>query len=126
MIKKILHITILVIMMVSTMGFSITKHYCGEDLVDLSVSGDVETCCDIAEGDCCHNEEQTYQLDQEYTSTVVINHVNYISFVIFEVPQFLIESLGGTNHFLSVASRGESPPPRDVLHFLADIQVYRL
>ncbi len=31
-------------MMVSTMGFTITKHYCGEDLIDLSIAGEVENC----------------------------------------------------------------------------------
>lgn len=126
MTKKILHITMLVIMMVSTMGFTITKHYCGEDLVDTSVSGHVETCCDMEEGDCCHNEAQTYQLDQDYTPAVVISHVDYIAFVIFEIPRVLIELLGETTQFLNVAARGESPPPKDVLHFLSDIQVYRL
>ncbi|WP_299576379.1 hypothetical protein [uncultured Sunxiuqinia sp.] len=113
-------------MMVSTLGFTITKHYCGEDLVDTSVSGNVETCCDMEEGDCCHNEAQTYQLDQDYTPAVVISHVDYIAFVIFEIPRFVIELLGETTQFLNVATKGESPPFKRVLHFLSDIQVYRL
>jgi len=124
MTKKIFHITILVILVVSTIGFTITKHYCGGDLIDLSIAGDVEDCCDMEEG-CCHNEQQNYQLEENYTTPVVFNHVDYLSVVIFEIPEFLIE-LQETTITLSASNFRESPPPRDVLHFLADIQVYRL
>jgi hypothetical protein len=124
MTKNFFHIAILVIMMVSTMGFTITKHYCSGDLIDLSIAGEVENCCDM-EGDCCHNEQQTYQLEEDYTTPVIFTQVDYIAFVIFEIPEFLIELQETTNTIIA-SNHGESPPPRDVLHFLADIQTYRL
>ncbi len=124
MTKNFFHITILVIMMVSTMGFTITKHYCGEDLIDLSIASEVENCCDM-EGDCCHNEQQTYQMEEDYTAPVVVDKVVYIGFVIFEIPEFLIE-LQETTETLIADHSGESPPPKGVPHFLSNIQVYRL
>ena len=111
-------------MVVSTMGFTITKHYCGGDLIDLSIAGEVENCCDMEDG-CCHNEQQTYQLEEDYTAPLVLNQVDYFAFVIFEIPEFLIE-LRETSNSIVLNSFGESPPPPTVLHFLADIQVYRL
>ncbi len=111
-------------MVVSTMGFTITKHYCGGDLIDLSIAGEVENCCDMEEG-CCHNEQQTYQLEEDYTAPMVLNQVDYFAFVIFEIPVFLVEMQETSNTFISY-NFGESPPSRTVLHFLADIQVYRL
>tara|TARA_R110002050_G_scaffold98121_1_gene203863 strand:- start:9359 stop:9733 length:375 start_codon:yes stop_codon:yes gene_type:complete len=124
MTKKIFHIAILVIMVVSTMGFTITKHYCGGGLIDLSIAGEVENCCDMEDG-CCHNEQQTYQLEEDYTAPAVFNQIDYFTFVIFEIPEFLVKSREIT--IASISNNfGESPPPHDVLHFLADIQVYRL
>ena len=75
--------------------------------------------------DCCHNEAQTYQLNQDYTSPIVIDHVNYVTFIVFEIPVFLIEPLEKTTDVIAF-NFGESPPTKDVLHFLSDIQVYRL
>ena len=111
-------------MVVSTMGFTITKHYCGGDFIDLSIAGEVENCCDM-ENDCCHNEQQTYQFEEDYTAPMVINQVDYLAFVIFEIPEFLVELQETSNNLIS-SNFGKSPPSRGVLHFLADIQVYRL
>lgn len=115
----------IVIMMVSTMGFTISKHYCGEDLIDQSISGNTEACCDM-QGGCCHDEIQTYQLAIDYTAPVIINHVDYFTIVLFEIPEFLVELQKETKTFASASNFGESPPPKNVLHFLSDIQVYRL
>ncbi len=125
MVKKISHIILFVLMMVSTLGFTITKHYCGEDLVDLSISGSVDSCCDM-QGACCHDEAQTFQLDQDYTVPMMVNHVDYIAFVCYEIPVLLIESLQNNTTSTDAWVVGNAPPPKDVLDFLSGIQVYRL
>ncbi|WP_394697566.1 hypothetical protein [uncultured Sunxiuqinia sp.] len=110
---------------VPTIGFTITKHYCGEVLVDLSLTGDVKSCCDM-QGDCCHNEAETFQMDQDYTCPFVLNHIDYFSSDTFEIPTLLIGLQEETNTSLIILNYWESPPPKDVLRFLSDVQVFRL
>ena len=122
--KQILHITMALFLMVSTFGVTITKHYCGEELVDLSLSGKADTCCGMESG-CCHDEVQSFQMHEDYTTPIVLEHVDYFSVLACIIPVLLIEQ-PTQDTFASSLNFGESPPPRDVLHFLSDIQVYRL
>ncbi len=55
MFKRIAHIIVISLLLVSTSGISITRHYCGNSLMSLAVFSTPHNCC---EGDCnkCHNE----------------------------------------------------------------------
>jgi len=124
--RKIAHILFMLVLMVSTTGYTLTKHYCGNDLVDVSITGNVDRCCDM-EGGCCHDESQTFQLQVDYTSPIVTDHVDYFSFVTFEIPVLQIGNPEKSNTLLAgLIPAAESPPPKEVSLFLADIQVYRL
>jgi len=112
------------------MGFTVSKHYCGADLVDVDVfTGSSDSCsnddgsCDM--GDCCHDENHVYQLQEDYTSPVVVDHVTFVPIELATITlELLHESLLeveniNINHI-------ESPPPKLVCEVLSDIQVYRL
>lgn len=71
--KKIFHKTasfcLALIVLLSTVSFTVDSHYCGGILVDSSLFGHVETCgmevqqqstsskCDISKKDCCNDEQ---------------------------------------------------------------------
>jgi len=67
--QRISSIVMALIVLFSTMSFSVDMHYCGEHLVDFSVFENVETClmkaemskssseCEIIEMDCCTDVE---------------------------------------------------------------------
>jgi len=57
------------LVLLSTLSFTVDSHYCGDVLVDSSMFGSVESCgmevqqkpsspeCDIAKKDCCNDEQ---------------------------------------------------------------------
>ena len=57
------------LVLLSTLSFTIESHYCGDTLVDSTIFGNVETCgmdieqkpstkeCNITEKDCCSDEQ---------------------------------------------------------------------
>ena len=57
------------LVLLSTVSFTVDSHYCGDTLVDSSIFGHVETCgmevqqqspsseCDISKKDCCSDEQ---------------------------------------------------------------------
>ena len=71
--KKVFHkissVCLALIVLLSTVSFTIDSHYCGDILVDTSLFGKVETCgmeeqktssstdCDITKKDCCSDEQ---------------------------------------------------------------------
>lgn len=70
--KKVIHITVSLLLMVSTTGVVINKHYSGEELFSASFYIDAESCCETS---CCHHEHQSncheesdfYKLSAEFT-----------------------------------------------------------
>ena len=71
MIRRISHIAIAVLLLVSTTGFTVHQHYCMGSLVETSVFTVPEFCC--GEGaDCCSNESETYQIDEDFLDFVQI------------------------------------------------------
>lgn len=71
--KKVFHkitsMLIALVVLFSTMSFTITKHYCGDTLVDTSIFDKASTCgmetqftsassdCSILKIDCCNDEQ---------------------------------------------------------------------
>tara|TARA_R110002073_G_scaffold57778_2_gene146575 strand:+ start:18520 stop:18936 length:417 start_codon:yes stop_codon:yes gene_type:complete len=66
---KISSACLALIVLLSTVSFTVDSHYCGDTLVDSSIFGHVETCgmevqqqspsseCDISKKDCCSDEQ---------------------------------------------------------------------
>jgi hypothetical protein len=66
MFKRISHIILSFVLLVSTMGMAVSKHYCGEDLISVSVfNSENDACCDM--DDCCQNENQIYQVKEDFS-----------------------------------------------------------
>ena len=55
MFKKLINIFITVTILISTTGFTISKHYCSGNLISVSVLSEAQSCCKGGE-DCCKNE----------------------------------------------------------------------
>ena len=123
--KKFIHILIAGLFLFTTTGFTITKHYCGGNLVDVAINATPEACCDVNEGGCCTDESETFQLKENVTPVQSIDLDQEFSFDI----QILVNDLFEVN--LPQISESNSCfeiniPPPDVTAFLADIQSFRL
>ncbi len=113
------------------MGFSVSRHFCGGTLVDVSViAGVADSCSDDGSscemGNCCHNENQVYQLDEDYTSPMVLDHVAYLPVQLATIYLQLLHEQLDVELASATPLVPEPPPPPNVLAVLSDIQVYRL
>ena len=122
MFKKLIHISISILLLTVTAGFTLSKHYCGSRLVTISIDHEEEPCCDMGDK-CCHNETKVFQLHEDYIASPILenNLVNTID--IFLVNHILIN-----NNLTSVEQNEvivtESPPPKDLHTNLSNLQVY--
>lgn len=90
MVKKIIHITLALTLLVVTMGFTVSKHYCGDNLVSISVNHEAKSCCDM--DGCCHNETNHYQLEEDFvyslvTTDIQIQSIDVLFPIVFAILQ---------------------------------------
>lgn len=69
MLYKLIHVFFSLVLVISTTGVTIDKHYCGDNLVSYSLFGKAKTCSDMDES-CCHEQTDTYKLAVDYTAPV--------------------------------------------------------
>ena len=124
MLRKFSHIILSSLLLVSTIGMVVSKHYCSGSFVSASIFHEAESCCDS--GDCCHNETQLYQVDKDFSQPQIINTTNMGGFDLFVVtPHSLLLDVvveHNSNEFFI----DFSPPPLDIQTYLSLKQTYLL
>ena len=64
MLQKSIHIALILNLVLATTGFSVAKHYCGDQLISVDVNTTEEPCCGTESG-CCKQEILYLQLDED-------------------------------------------------------------
>jgi len=86
MIKKVFHILVITVFLVSTSGIFIARHYCGSSLVSFALFSTPHKCC---EGNCsqCHNEFTFNKVTEDFAGSQKIdfnqNKDNHLLQVVF-------------------------------------------
>ncbi len=111
MFRKFLHITISALLLSVTTGYSISKHYCGNNLVSVSVSHEAESCCDMeGETGCCRNETKVFQLDEDFVISSIFENGLINSIDLFAVFYIVINNSFNIELINDFVLK-ESPPP---------------
>ena len=71
LIKRIIYSLIALMLGISSVGFTITEHYCGQRLVDSAINSEPESCCE-GPCDCCHNESTYIHLEEDFTPSLLV------------------------------------------------------
>jgi hypothetical protein len=67
--KKAINILFLTLFTAISVGFTINKHYSGNQLFSIAIFSEPESCCaDVC--DCCNEETETIQFRADYTFSV--------------------------------------------------------
>jgi hypothetical protein len=124
MLKKFSHIILSVVLLVSTVGVAVSKHYCSGSFVSVSVFNEAESFC--GESDCCHNETQVYQLKTDFSAPViqtapVLAELHILGQDLFETNNLILSNIENPAPFVS-----HSPPPKTIQTLLSLKQVYLL
>ena len=112
-------------LLISTTGFSISRHYCGGDLVSVKLIGEAQACCDNA--DCCHTTSQFAQLEDDFVySSTEVDFDNSFAFDLIQFPAFLLYNDYGIENEFTYILNFESPPPPTLQTQLASLQTFLL
>ncbi|HEY9113843.1 MAG TPA: hypothetical protein VIN10_04040 [Bacteroidales bacterium] len=122
MLKKIAHIILSFTLLVSTTGFTITRHYCGDIVESIAVDSLPESCCEMS--DCCHNESTFYQVEDDFSIPLIDNQIQATSLeLLFSAVFVVIPQIEVASEF-TLFSAAESPPPLKTVTVLSLLQSY--
>ncbi len=118
-----IHIVMSIVLLISTTGFTVSKHYCGNELVNFSIDAQAKSCCDMS-GGCCHTESEHFQVKENFLGQVIskdfqdygLDFLFVISFTIVNIQSFEID-----NQIFELA---DSPPPPKIQTNLSLLQIY--
>lgn len=72
MFRQLAHISLVFLLLTATTGVAISKHYCMNRLLSMSIGESKKSCCNEAEAmGCCHNETEQVQVEDDFSLTVV-------------------------------------------------------
>jgi hypothetical protein len=84
MTRKIINISIVLLLLTATIGVSVSRHYCGEILVDVAINSHAEDCGMAM--DCCTNETQLFAIDDDFQLK--------IQAIVFHSPEVELVEIG--------------------------------
>ncbi|MDQ2178996.1 hypothetical protein [Marinifilum sp. D714] len=121
--KKLGHIILVFLLLISTAGVSINKHYSGGELFSTAIFVEADSCCETPCG-CCNESTETLKLEADYlASSFELDDVAQMDLLYASIPLLMqfVRTEVSTNSF----PIGEFfPPPLPDLCILN--QVFRL
>ena len=133
MTRKVLHIAIAVLILISSTGFTINMHYCHDQLIDMAFLTPADSCCDIEEdgpdqsqGSCpgCQEESIVVEPGDDYeVSTNIVKFENSHNTKLFLTSVILNYYQGIDEAANNEVPQYKKPPPYQKV-VLSQIQSY--
>ncbi len=122
MFKKTANIALSFMLLFSTVGLTVTKHYCGNSLVKITIFTKPAPCCQ--KDGCCHNESSVFQFKANYfLPDKITNSGGLVTDI--QSFAFAISNLNGQlNPGFTSLIPDESPPPLSAHAILSLFQTY--
>tara|TARA_R110002050_G_scaffold183855_2_gene317315 strand:+ start:2536 stop:2904 length:369 start_codon:yes stop_codon:yes gene_type:complete len=122
MLKKISHIMLISLILLTTMGMTVSKHYCGSSLESVGVLSTPEDCCKMP-NECCHHESFTIKIQDDFSVTT--HAFDFTQFAVVLPALVELVPVGATEKPSSVSFL-DAPPPPKIQTVLSRLQAYLL
>ena len=125
MLKRLVHIISALLLLTATTGFTISKHYCGTEVVSVSINSEAESCCGgMCSSDCCHNETEHFQLKVDFASSNIDFQSQETDIdILFPAVFVFLQTTYIADQNIKIRYP-ESPPPPKINTLLSLIQTY--
>lgn len=124
MLKKASHIILSMLLLLSTTGLAISKHFCGGELISTSIFVEADSCCD--DSDCCKNETEVFQLDEDYSLVTVSEVPQSVEFELLDLAILVYNFSVIETEEIQELFESDLPPPPKIQIVLSQKQSYLL
>ena len=124
MFQKVSHIILSVLLLVSTIGMIVSIHYCGTTMISVSIFDEADSCC--GDSDCCHNENQLFKVNDDFSVTQIVAppQLSEVDILGHEILNELITIYCESRN--NIQPYNDLPPPPKIQKILSLKQVYLL
>ncbi|SFD87234.1 HYC_CC_PP family protein [Thermophagus xiamenensis] len=125
MLRAVTNILLTCLLIISTTGLAVSKHYCGHQLKSVELKTMVEPCCD--DGTCCHTETKFFRVDDDFLMGHTTGEPGNFHFTAIVLPSSIdvVKLLPNSNTNTSI-NYSDPPPLVTTLRRLALVQTYLL
>ena len=124
MIRKITHIAFILLWTITTTGFTISRHYCGERLISVSIDNEAESCCGSENG-CCHNENERFEIKDDFIAAQDLEELSIpVHENLFPIVYSCISNIAVCDPD-NIYNYKKSHPPPGVRAILSELQTFR-
>lgn len=125
MLRKFSHIILSALLLATTMGMAVSKHYCSGDIIASAIFSEAESCCD-GPCDCCHNENHFYQVQDDFSGVQIQDIPQSAEIDVLENKLFSLELVPEIKNNFNNSLFVDSPPPPKIQEVLSLHQTYLL
>jgi len=112
MLRKIIYISFILLWTISASGFTISKHFCCDVLVSVSINSEAKSCCDPENG-CCHNENEQFELKDDFVSAQELENIAVPEYeILFPILFSYISNIPLQNNNSNNIFLDSSPPTK--------------
>ena len=127
MVKKLANISLTFLLLATTTGFTISSHYCGSNVVSISIDKSPKSCCDNEKGNCCHNESEHFQLKEDFIAPDIgFDFKLSIPIDLGFIPFFPLNNIIQTGCSEDLIYYTDTPSPPKIQNVLSRLQTYLL
>lgn len=120
---KSFNIILSFLLLAATTGMAVSKHFCGEYLISVSLFSNPDTCCD--DGNCCHNETAFYQVNEDFSAPQITNTPDLQEIAVLGFAILIPNQAPADKHSTTFHNTNSTPPPT-VDEFLSLRQAFLL
>ncbi|MBZ4677050.1 MAG: hypothetical protein JG782_1670 [Anaerophaga sp.] len=123
MLRNVINSIMVCLLLISTTGLAVSKHYCDDELISVKLNNEADPCCE--DGACCHTENQFLHLDEDFLA--VAPQINLEYFYAFDLIMTTSEvEISMPENCFITSFNYTAPPPRCIGTRLALQQVFLL
>ncbi|WP_445626108.1 HYC_CC_PP family protein [Marinilabilia salmonicolor] len=122
MLRTVTNIIMVALLLISTTGVTISKHYCDHDLISVELSGE-HPCCDVEP--CCETETEFLQVKNDFVVSASISILPYLFSALLDSVSKEIDVTTPEKRLRSAIPPSFGPIQK-MARRLALFQVYRL
>ncbi len=90
MTRKLINILLTLLILIATIGVSVSKHYCAGDLVEVAINSHTNGCSDSGMPmDCCTDDTQLYAIDDDYQLNLQTFHFQAPTVVLHRISEVI-------------------------------------
>jgi hypothetical protein len=124
MIRKITNIAFILLWTITTTGFTISRHYCGERLISVSIDKEAKSCCGSESG-CCRNENERFEIKDDFIVAPELEELSVpIHDNLFPLVYSYLSNIAVCDPD-NIYNYKESHPPPGVRAILSELQTFR-